>query len=216
MSKLQVESESPRECVFKNEIANQLFFSRKNLCSSILTTEFRVGSTRLDLVVANGTTTCYEIKTDRDNLRRLRSQLSGASSVFDRIYVVTTPRYMESVCVILKSYPHVGLYVLGENEKLNEEMPSTSNAKSIKATDVFNCFRQDEYIALLNKMFGFVPNIPNTRMYKTCKKMFCTIEISEIHKAFESALRSRVSRKLGSDDSKYVPYKAHSAYKESL
>jgi hypothetical protein len=208
-------SDRPQEYIFKNEIANQLFLARHSPDSNGLMTEFRVGATRLDLVVANGTTTCYEIKTDRDELHRLHSQLTSASLVFDRIYVVTTPRYMEAACVILESFPHVGMYILGERSKLREVRSAASNVGSIQASAVFDCLRRDEYVAFLKRAFGSAPNVPNTRIYTACKEMFCTLSSAEAHKAFKGALRSRSSRKGDSADCKCVPYEARLLYLDS-
>jgi len=46
------------------------------------------GSVRADVAVVNGILECYEIKSDRDNLIRLPSQIKGYNSVFDKVTIV--------------------------------------------------------------------------------------------------------------------------------
>jgi hypothetical protein len=203
---------NPTEYVFKNEIVNQLFLRHHSADRTAVLTEFRVGNTRLDLLVANGTTTCYEIKTDRDELRRLRSQLTAALRVFDKVYVVTTPRHRDSVVSILDQMPRVGLYVLDPSTRLTRVRAATPNAAYVDVATIFDCLRQYEYAQAIQRKFGFVPSVPNTRFYSACKTLFASFAPTEAQKVLACSLRRRGVRKGDAVDHLTVPYEVRLLY----
>ena len=52
------------------------------------------GSAKIDIAVVNGQLHGYEIKSDRDSLRRLSSQAVLYSKVFDRVTLVCGERHV--------------------------------------------------------------------------------------------------------------------------
>lgn len=54
----------------------------------------RHGSSRVDLAVVNGTLHGYELKSDRDSLRRLPEQLAAYVAVFDLMTIVVGERHL--------------------------------------------------------------------------------------------------------------------------
>lgn len=76
----------PCEYVYKNAIATELYLTgRHSLNESLLTSEFRSGKSRADVVIVNGTTTVYEVKSEFDSLKRLEGQLLDFKNIFDCI-----------------------------------------------------------------------------------------------------------------------------------
>jgi hypothetical protein len=55
------------------------------------------GQVRIDLAVVNGTLHGYEIKSDRDSLRRLGAQIDYYSRVLERATIVVGERYLPRV-----------------------------------------------------------------------------------------------------------------------
>jgi hypothetical protein len=55
------------------------------------------GKVRVDVAVVNGVLHGFEIKSDRDSLRRLASQIDGYSKVLDRATIVVGERYLTEV-----------------------------------------------------------------------------------------------------------------------
>ncbi|STV31066.1 Uncharacterised protein [Klebsiella pneumoniae] len=76
------------EYFFKNIIANEVFLKKHKKNAAVMLSEFRVGTNKADCVILNGLSTCYEIKTELDNLKRLPEQLNSYISLFDKVYVV--------------------------------------------------------------------------------------------------------------------------------
>lgn len=62
-----------------------------------------LGATRVDVAVVNGDLHGYEIKSERDTLVRLRSQVALYDSVLDYCWVVSSGRHLEKVAAIVPS-----------------------------------------------------------------------------------------------------------------
>ena len=78
------------EYLYKNAIARKVLFRRQSsLATTSMFCEFAVEQAKLDVLLVNGTTTAYEIKTELDCLDRLETQLHSYCRVFDRVFVVT-------------------------------------------------------------------------------------------------------------------------------
>lgn len=205
-------NDRPHEYVFKNEIANQLFVGKHNPDISGMLLEFRVGSARLDAVIVNGTTTCYEIKTDRDELTRLPAQLAAAGTVFDKVYVVTTARYLNAVAAVLERYPKVGIYVLGPNARFSRVRLAGSNLTELDPGAIFDCLRQAEYMRAVHDRLGNQPTVPNTRLYATYRTLFNVFGPREAHKVLVESLRRRAVRRGDAVDHVAVPYELRALY----
>jgi hypothetical protein len=55
------------------------------------------GLIRADIAVLNGKLIGYEIKTNSDNLSRLPNQIKAYNEVFDKIYIITGDKHLQSV-----------------------------------------------------------------------------------------------------------------------
>ena len=75
--------------------ANTAFFYELGICQ---------GSARIDLAVVNGEFHGYEIKSDRDSLRRLGAQAEIYSKVFDRVTLVCGDRHVSQALDIIPSW----------------------------------------------------------------------------------------------------------------
>lgn len=62
------------------------------------------GIVRADIAVFNGKMIGYEIKTDRDTLKRLPAQVMAYNEVFDKAFIITTRKWLEPVKEIIPSW----------------------------------------------------------------------------------------------------------------
>ena len=62
------------------------------------------GKNRADIAIINGRLIGYEIKSDLDSLRRLNEQIFSYNAIFDRAYLITTPRHLKNVEAILPEW----------------------------------------------------------------------------------------------------------------
>lgn len=95
----------PNETSIKSSFINNVLLKSNNHISIF---ELRVGKSRADLCKINGTSIAYEIKTDLDNLQRLKKQLQDYMNIFEKVYVICSTKRSEHVKDLLP--PECGLY----------------------------------------------------------------------------------------------------------
>jgi hypothetical protein len=183
--------------VYKNELANRLVFKRHSPRTAGFQVELRVGSSIADVVVANGTTTAYEIKTEFDTSRRLSTQTSDYLKAFDKVYVVTHPAHISRYERELD--PRVGLIVLSDRHSLTPYREASANLENIDPRTVFRCMRREEYLSAIEATLGAVPVMPNGLIGGHCEEIFRQLSAEQAHKCFVKALKSRTTHKSNVD-----------------
>ena len=76
------------EYIYKTALTQRVLLGKHNLNTASMLTEFRAGECKADIAILNGTTTVYEIKSERDSLARLDRQLRNYRKVFASIVVI--------------------------------------------------------------------------------------------------------------------------------
>jgi hypothetical protein len=114
------------------------------------------GVIRADIAVMNGKLVGYEIKTDKDNLNRLNSQINAYSEVFDQAYIISGQKHLNKVLDRVPAW--WGVYIIEPDEEeictftclrpaiLNDQRSAYSIAQLLWKTEVaevlesqFNC-----------------------------------------------------------------------------
>ena len=98
----QADNTKSRQLLDENAIKCMLIdwlFEQGQLEDAVLINEMVVGgfSRRADIALANGKLMVFEIKSDFDTLRRLPGQLEAYQQRFDKVTIVTTPRFAKEV-----------------------------------------------------------------------------------------------------------------------
>lgn len=177
------------EYVYKNTIATKIFLSRHSLQGSLMTDEIRTVRSRGDVAILNGTSTVYEIKSQYDSFERLNGQLGDYRKIFDRIYLVTTERKAASALELLE--PTIGVIALRNDGALSAIRESQSNKHQADPAAVFDCMRQVEYCRAITQAFGYVPQAPNSQLYRYAKEMFCSLSPSAAHDLMVDQIKRR-------------------------
>src|SRR5581483_570090 len=82
------------EYVYKAALTHKILLGRHSLQTASMLNEFRVGQCKADLVILNGTSTVYEVKSERDSLARLERQIAAYRTVFARVYVIAAEKHV--------------------------------------------------------------------------------------------------------------------------
>lgn len=77
-----------------------------------------LGQARIDLAVINGIATGIEIKSDKDSLDRLESQIETYSKIFDFVEIVVGSKHLESVLKNTPQWCGVSLVLGGNSDEL--------------------------------------------------------------------------------------------------
>jgi hypothetical protein len=177
------------EYIYKNMVFQKLIMANHTFADCISIPEFRVGLSKADLAVFNGTSTVYEIKTELDSPARLESQLADYSKFFDFIYVVTYPGFLKTAEKIIPE--HVGIYLRNEEGDFEVYREATSNKENIIHETLMASLRKTEYTSIIQSEYGFVPNVPNTMYYSECEILFKKLDIEVVHRNVVKILQLR-------------------------
>jgi len=177
------------EYIYKNAIANKILLGKHSLNTSHMLTEFRVGKCKADAVVLNGTSTVYEIKSEFDSFSRLENQIKTYLEIFDYINVITST----SQAIKLKSIlpDKAGIMVLTNRNTISTIREPKSNKKNTNPSILFDSLRKNEYLIAVKEYFGTVPDVPNTQIYRECKKLFSEMPPELAHDLTIKILRKR-------------------------
>lgn len=177
------------EYIYKNAIANEILLGKHSIKDSKMLTEFRVGKHRADVVILNGTSTVYEIKSQFDSFRRLNNQLDAYCQVFDHIYVVTSKIQAEK---LKDSLPDVvGLLCMTDDNKIQNIKGSISNKENINPEILFDSLLKHEYLEIILQLCGSIPDVPNTEIYTECKKLYLNFPSDLLHDITFTTLKKR-------------------------
>jgi len=180
------------EYVYKNALTEQVYLGN-HFESSHMLTELRVASCKADVVILNGTSTVYEIKSDLDSLDRLEAQISAYTSFFDRINVIASLSQAANLNNRLRS--DIGIMALSPDNSIEVLRESQPNKYHVKPSVIFSTFRKSEYLQIIEDNFGFVPNVPNTRIHQACFELFCELTPETAHDAMLEVLQRRGNTK---------------------
>lgn len=178
------------EYVYKNAIAEKVIRGRHKFSANcFFTSEFRVRGSIADVVIANGTTTAYEIKTEYDSFERLSGQLEDYAKVFEHVYVVIPE--VKLIDWETKVPNEVGIIVLTENYTLRQCREPSTNISKFDLVSMFSCFRRHEFVAAIQNQFGFVPGCRPVELKTKCRNLFLSLDKEQAHSEFVKALKSR-------------------------
>lgn len=182
------------EYYFKNEIIRRVFEARHNPDRSAVVLEKHIGNwaSRVDLIVINDTTTAYEVKTDLDDLSRLRSQTDHALEVFDRVYVVCSEERTTAAREVVDA--RVGVLEMRKDGSFRRDRAAVANAGKVVPGAVFGLLRQKEYLSALKRRFGSLPALHPIERYQYCAELFSKLSPDVAHGVLLYALRRRYVR----------------------
>ncbi|PKG40364.1 sce7726 family protein [Psychromonas sp. Urea-02u-13] len=176
------------EYVVKNEIANKVLLGRLSMNTTSMLSELRTGSNIADCLLINGSSTCYEIKTEFDSLSRLNSQLNSYKQAYDKTYIVAHSTHLKKIDQVHKASPSFGIIELTKRNQLKkiEEAPQCDE---FNFEITFETLRKPEYLFIAKNLLGEIPNMPNTSIQDYCKQAYFSLSPDVANKTFKKTLR---------------------------
>jgi len=181
--------------IYKNILARNRFLGKHSLSTASMLTEYRVGGSKADVVILNGTSTCYEIKSERDGLGRLAAQLASYIRIFDKVYVVTAENSARRIVPLLPE--SVGLMIINQRSQISERREAQSNKATIDTALLFDSLTVPEIVTIFDDLGLPIPALPNTKIRRALKERFSELDPPVAHDAaVKSLLRHRNLLKL--------------------
>ena len=175
------------EYVYRAALTHNVLLGTHSLKTASMLTEFRVGSSKADLAILNGTGTVYEIKSDRDSLARLASQVANYRKVFAKIFVIASHSHVDEIMARMPA--EVGVMALERWNRIRTVRDAADRPDLVCPVTICESLRTAEASALLRNLGVAVPDVPNTRMHGALKRCFARLDAAQVHAEMVKTLK---------------------------
>ena len=179
------------EYVFKNEFLNNWLIKKLGETSSKVFSEFRVGNSIADLVMFNGYSKLFEIKSELDSDSRLTLQLENYQKAFNQIFLVIPKskvhlyeKHDASVGLITYDPSAVDIFSVYRDAVLNID---------IEASVIMSILHTAEYKSIVLSHFGYLPQMTSFNQFKVCSELIFEIPKDKLNKLFIDEMKKRTS-----------------------
>jgi hypothetical protein len=179
------------EYIFKNEFLNNWLIKELGESNSQIFNEFRVGNSIADLVMFNGCSKIFEIKTEFDNDSRLKFQLENYAKAFNQIYLIIPKskisfyeKHSKSIGLISYDRKSSDVFSVYRDSEINNDIDSSI---------IMSILHTKEYKSIVKKYYGSLPKITSFNQYNICYNLILEIPNSELNTLFISEMKKRIS-----------------------
>ncbi len=180
------------EYLYKNTFINNLLLKKYGVKNTVTINEFRVGNSIADLVMFNGMSKAFEIKTELDSSKRLKGQLADYTKIFNECYIITHESLVEKYSKEDTTTGIISMQKINGNLKLKEIRKAVYN-DAVDANTLMRCIRTSEYQNIVQEYFGELPQMSSFNMFNICFEMIQQIPQDELSKLFIQVVKKRKS-----------------------
>lgn len=180
------------EYIYKNELINELLLKKYGTKNTVVINEFKVGNSVADMVLFNGTSKAFEIKTELDSEKRLIGQLNDYTRIFKECYVVTHESLIEKYLITDEKIGIIAITKKGHSHRM-EEIRKAVVSDDIDVNVLMRSIRTQEYKNIIENYFGQLPNVNGFRMFDECSLLMKQIPNNQLNDLFIAELKKRAS-----------------------
>lgn len=181
------------EYIYKNNLVQKLI-KKHSLKTTLILNELKISGSKADLVMLNGVVRIFEIKTELDDFYKLSKQLADYQKFADEVNIVTDVKNAAKLKVEYAD-SNIGIIVLDTKNKLKTIKEASRNTALFDFDTIFKILRKQEYLDLVADNFGYIPDVPNTLIFKTCYELLSSIDIIIFQKRVLDKLKERKLQK---------------------
>lgn len=187
-----LESQYQNEYILKNSFLNDWLIKELGESNSELYSEFRIGSAIADLVMFNGISRAFEIKTELDTDKRLHSQLDQYRKVFNEIYLIVPASKIKEYESYDSSIGIISFDLL--SPKRFQLTRSAIRNNYIDAEELMHIFHTNEYKEIVTHYYSQLPEITSFNQFEICKGLIAKIPQNELNELFINKMKSRAGK----------------------
>ena len=178
------------EYVYKNELI-KLLLKKYGTRNSVYFNEFRVGNSIADMVMFNGESKAFEIKTEYDTPRRLDRQMDDYKRFFDRCYIIVPEDKVDEYRDILEST--TGIIAMSRNNGriILKEIRHAEQNERFEFEALMSCLRTEEYKNIVLSLGESLEGIAGYDMYKYCYQVISKANPNELRELFLREIKKR-------------------------
>jgi hypothetical protein len=175
------------EYIYKAALTHKILLGKHSLHTASMLNEFRVGECKADLAILNGTSTVYEVKSERDSLSRLERQVTAYGNVFAQVYVIAAADHVEAVISSVPGY--VGILRLNSRHQISTLREAADQPERTSPAAIFDSIRTDEARLILLSQGVPIPVVPNTLLNSMLRQLFVKLDAREAHDGMVRVLK---------------------------
>jgi hypothetical protein len=204
------------EYLYKAALLNDFVLANYSLKDTVLLNEFRIGKSKADAVLVNGTNKVFEIKTELDSPERLNSQLSDYYKIFSQVYIITHHSLAGKYSKVLSS--KVGLIIFTESGKIEIYREAEICNKDLDNATMLKSLRKNEYLDMIKTISGGIPNVTPVKLFSSCIELLEKFDPIEVQKAFMIVIKKRINLEKNAiiSDNRIPGYLKFSCYHNNL
>jgi hypothetical protein len=184
-----LENQYQNEYILKNSLLNDWLIKELGESNSELYSEFRIGSAIADLVMFNGISRAFEIKTELDSDKRFNSQLDQYRKVFNEIFLIVPASKLEEYETYDSSIGIICFDILSANRF--QIIRSATRNTHIDAEALMHIFHTSEYKEIVTHHYGQLPEVTSFNQFEVCKDLIAQIPQNELNQLFINKMKSR-------------------------
>lgn len=173
--------------VYRTALIERILLGRHSLNTASALSEFRVGKSKADVVIINGTSTAYEIKSERDSIARLPKQIDDYRRHFSRVVVVTSLNHLPKVADLVPA--DVGILTLSKRMALQSVREPIARPDLVDPVSLINSIRLPEVQRVVRLLGDEVPDVANTAIRRVLNETISSKDPVEVHDAVFDVLR---------------------------
>lgn len=191
------------EYIYKNIIFDNII-KKFGLKDTVVYNEFNISSSKADILMLNGVIRVYEIKTELDDFTRLHSQLVNYQKIANEVYIVAEDSHCQKLICDYEN-TNFGIISLTSKNELRMIQEAKNNRCYFDFDTIFKVLRKDEYISLTKDIMGYIPDVPNTKIFNTCYDLLQSLDITIFQKKVLKILKERTSQSIALLRSRKTP-----------
>lgn len=178
------------EYVYKNELI-KLLLKKYGTRNTVYFNEFRVGNSIADMVMFNGESKAFEIKTEYDTPRRLDMQMEDYKRLFDKCYIVIPETKLSEYKDIIEST--IGIITLKrDNGRITLDEVKTAHQNICFDTNLLMaCLKTNEYKNIAQSLGASLDGIAGYDIYTYCYKVISNANTDELRPLFLREVKKR-------------------------
>ncbi|WP_316843039.1 sce7726 family protein [Pedobacter gandavensis] len=179
------------EYLYKVALLNSYVLNNYSLSDTILLNEFKIGNSKADTILINGTNKVFEIKTELDSPERLYTQINDYYKGFSEVYIVIhhseIGKYLNCVD------DHVGIMTFSKHHTIDLFKPAQTYNEKLDILVMMKALRKEEYLQLVYEITGKLPEATPVRMFKACINLLSSYSVLDVQNTFLKIIKQRIS-----------------------
>ena len=178
------------EYVYKNELIKLLLkkFGTKN---SVYFSEFRVGNSIADIVMFNGESKAFEIKTEYDTPRRLNKQLEDYKCFFDKCFIVVPESRLEEYYNLVEDETGIITMRWDKGHIVLQEVRNVKQNKRFEPSALMSCLRIKEYKSIALSLGASLEGVAGYDLFTFCYNYISKKDPILLRKYFLQEIKTR-------------------------